>query len=314
MATVPLSSVQDVLTPREVGGVPGVTGLGVGTARLGAFWQGRGVREGARTLEAALDLGVTLVDTADVYARGIAERLVGRAVATRPEAVVMTKAGLLKTPQAWVAASRATGTRPSPSGLKASAAAGRCFHPGYLRWALEGSLRRLRMERIPVYLLHEPELSDVQDPQVVEAMTGFVREGLIGAWGVSTPDPQVAVAALDLPGTPWVQALAGPGHAALADRLAEHPRRGQAVLVGIGALGDGALVPELSERTGLPGSDVVASLLDRAIVRMRPDAVLLGMSTAEHAVRNLARLRAGAPLLDGPALERLLTPGEEPTA
>lgn len=314
MATAPLTSVQDVLTPREVGGIPGVTGLGIGTARLGAFWQGRGVREGARALEAALDLGVTLVDTADVYARGIAERIVGRATATRPEAVVMTKAGLLKTPQALLAASRATGTRPSPSGLRASATAGRCFHPAYLRWALEGSLRRLGTERIPVYLLHEPDLSALRDPQVVEAMTGFVREGLVGAWGVSTPDPEVAVAALDLPGTPWVQALAGPDHAALAGRLTDHPRRDRAVLIGIGALGDGALVPQLAERTGLPGSDVVASLLDRAIARMRPDGVLLGMSTAEHAVRNLARLRAGAPLMDGPALDRLISPGEEPTA
>ncbi|MBD4427377.1 aldo/keto reductase, partial [Xanthomonas citri pv. citri] len=80
---------------RPLGSELQASGLGVGTARLGAFWQGRGVREGARTLEAALDLGVTLVDTADVYARGIAERLVGRAVATRPDVAVMTKAGLL---------------------------------------------------------------------------------------------------------------------------------------------------------------------------------------------------------------------------
>lgn len=77
------------------------TALGVGTARLGAFWQKRGIPEGTAALSQALDLGIGLVDTADVYARGISERIVGRVVRTRPSTVVMTKVGLLKTPSVW---------------------------------------------------------------------------------------------------------------------------------------------------------------------------------------------------------------------
>ena len=61
-----------------------VSALGMGCAKLGAFWQGRSPGEGRRALDAALHAGVTLFDTADCYARGISERLVGRPPAAPP--------------------------------------------------------------------------------------------------------------------------------------------------------------------------------------------------------------------------------------
>lgn len=276
-----------------VAGDTGVrAGLGLGTARLGAFWQGKGVREGARALDAAFDLGVTVVDTADVYARGISERLVGRALRRHEGVTVITKGGLLKTPAALAQAARSGAGRPSAGGLRAAAPAGRCFRPDYLRWAVQGSLRRLGLDSLPVYLLHEPDLATVRDPEVVAGMERLREEGAVGAWGVSTPEDDVALAAMDLPGTPWIEALVGPGNDSLAEKLTVHPRRRESVLVGIGALGDGGQVARRAAVGRMGPAEAVASLAAEAVDRAAPDLLLLGMSTREHVRRNVARLMA----------------------
>ena len=57
-----------------------VSALGMGCAKLGAFWQGRSPAEGRRAIDAARHAGINLFDTADCYARGISERLLGRAL------------------------------------------------------------------------------------------------------------------------------------------------------------------------------------------------------------------------------------------
>src|SRR5688572_10733315 len=69
----------------------------VGCGRLGAFWQGRGVLEGRSAVLEALCLGIRSFDTADVYARGISERLIGNAIKGLGDAIVVTKVGQLKT-------------------------------------------------------------------------------------------------------------------------------------------------------------------------------------------------------------------------
>ncbi|HZT53736.1 MAG TPA: aldo/keto reductase, partial [Gaiellaceae bacterium] len=105
-------------------GGPRVSVVGLGTNNFGSrldYERSRAV------LDAALDAGVTLIDTADIYGQGRSEEHIGRALEGRRESVlVATKFG-------------------KPMDERPEEARGR---PAYVRWALEGSLRRLRTETI----------------------------------------------------------------------------------------------------------------------------------------------------------------------
>lgn len=131
------------------------------------------LRDGAaedpvRVVHAALDAGVTMVDTADAYGN---EELVGRAIAGRRDEVVLaTKFGLV-----WHA---------DPGGefdVRAD--------PTYVREACEASLRRLGVDRIDLYLLHHRS-STVPIEDTVGAMAELVARGAVRAIGLSnvTPD------------------------------------------------------------------------------------------------------------------------------
>src|SRR5215218_2691159 len=156
----------------------------MGCAKLGAFWQGRTPGEGRRALDAALHAGVNLFDTADCYARGISERLVGRALRGSGEAVVCTKVGLLKTPAALVLARRAgaRGDALRLAGLSRGGAAAGCYEPGYVTAALERSLRRLGRERVELLLLHAPPLQVIRAQRFLPALDELVRAGRVGAF------------------------------------------------------------------------------------------------------------------------------------
>ena len=117
-----------------------------------------------RLLRRAVELGVTFIDTANSYGPGISEELIAEALAPYPDGLVIaTKGGL---------------TRPRPSEWRPDG------RPGHLRSACEGSLKRLRTDRIDLYQLHSP------DPRVpldnsVGALVDLQREGKIHHIGVS---------------------------------------------------------------------------------------------------------------------------------
>jgi aryl-alcohol dehydrogenase-like predicted oxidoreductase len=110
-------------------------------------------------IHAALDAGITWIDTAEVYGDGTSEEIVGKAVAGRHEAFVATK----------VAPSRAG------------------FRPEEVRAGVEGSLKRLGREIIDLYQLHWPT-SKVPLEDTWGAMAGLVEEGLVRNIGVSNFD------------------------------------------------------------------------------------------------------------------------------
>jgi pyridoxine 4-dehydrogenase len=120
-----------------IGGDVPVHRLGYGTMRLvgdGAWGEPADPPEAKRVLRRAVDLGVTLIDTADAYGPEIAERLVGEALAPYPAGVVIaTKGGI---------------TRQGPAKTEYVGRA------GYLIQCIEMSLRRLKLERIDLYQLH----------------------------------------------------------------------------------------------------------------------------------------------------------------
>jgi pyridoxine 4-dehydrogenase len=120
-----------------IGGDLPVHRLGYGTMRLvgeGAWGEPADPEEAKRVLRRAVELGVTLIDTADAYGPEIAERLIGEALAPYPPGLVIaTKGGI---------------TRQGPAKTEYVGRA------GYLIQCVEMSLRRLKLERIDLYQLH----------------------------------------------------------------------------------------------------------------------------------------------------------------
>ena len=113
-------------------GGPAVSVVGLGTNNFG--WR-CDYEQSLAVIDAALDAGITLFDTADIYGQGTSEDFIGRALEGRRDRVVLaTKFG---SPMDEHPAER-RGSR------------------DYIRWAVEGSLRRLRTDVIDVYQMHAP--------------------------------------------------------------------------------------------------------------------------------------------------------------
>jgi aryl-alcohol dehydrogenase-like predicted oxidoreductase len=121
----------------------------------------------AAVLEAALGAGITFFDTADIYGgAGASERLMGEALAgRRDEYVLTTKFGMDM--------NGAEGIPEAPRGSRE-----------YIRWAVEGSLRRLRVERIDLYQYHQPD-GVTPIAETLAALNELVEEGVVGAIGCS---------------------------------------------------------------------------------------------------------------------------------
>jgi aryl-alcohol dehydrogenase-like predicted oxidoreductase len=140
--------------------------VGLGTWGLGGRAYGAVTQPRARSvLDAALDAGVRMFDTADIYGDGRAEALLGEALLMRPEVTLVSKIGYQ-----------------SERGRKQD------FSPDHLREAARSVVARLR--RPPdLLLLHSPPSCVLKDGEVLAAAQELVAEGLAGAVGVSVRSP-----------------------------------------------------------------------------------------------------------------------------
>lgn len=153
-----------------------VSELAIGTWGLGGDAYGAVTADDAeRVLRRAVDIGVSLVDTADAYGAGRMEHVVGKILRDHPDLVVVTKGGIDRT------------TDPARKDFSAS----------YVRSSVERSLKRLGAARIPVFLLHHPAPDTLHVGDAVEALEALKTEGKIGHWGVCAGDEDVARAAID---------------------------------------------------------------------------------------------------------------------
>ena len=133
-------------------GGPEVSVVGLGTNNFGRRCD---LEQTRAVLEAALDAGVTLIDTADIYGDGSSEDYIGRVLEGRRDRVVLaTKFG-----------------KPMADGPDLPRGSRE-----YVRWAVEGSLRRLRTDVIDVYQMHEPDPRTPID-ETLGALDELVRAG-----------------------------------------------------------------------------------------------------------------------------------------
>jgi aryl-alcohol dehydrogenase-like predicted oxidoreductase len=154
---------------RRLGSGPGVPAIGLGCMGMSEFYGEPDEDESVATIHRALDMGVNLLDTADMYGPFTNERLVGRAIAgRRDEAVLATKFGNDR---------REDGTRLGVNG-----------RPEYVRRACDASLGRLGVDVIDLYYQHRVD-PDVPVEETVGAMAELVRAGKVRHLGLSEAAP-----------------------------------------------------------------------------------------------------------------------------
>jgi pyridoxine 4-dehydrogenase len=270
----------------SLGGELRVNRMGFGAMRLtgrGIWGEPRDEAEARRVLRRAVELGIDFIDTADSYGPEVSERLIGDTLRPYPEGLVIgTKGGQVRPgPDQWV-----------PDG-----------RPEHLRSALEGSLRRLGLERIDLYQYHKPD-PRVPFEESVGTIINMQREGKIRLIGLSNVTPEQLRTALSMTEIASVQ-----NRFNITDRVADPvvelcESQGIAFIpwapLGGAELtrASGALRELAEEHDATPGQVALAWLLARSPQML----VIPGTSSVAHLEENTA---AAALHLDPAELRRL---------
>jgi aryl-alcohol dehydrogenase-like predicted oxidoreductase len=248
-----------------------VNRLGFGAMRV----TGKGVwgdppdRESAlAVLRRALSLGVNLIDTADSYGPEISEELIAEALYPYPEdLVIATKGGLERSgPGQWHRNGR----------------------PDHLRQACEGSLRRLRLERIDLYQLHAPD-PNVPIAESLGELNALQNEGKIRRIGVSNFDTGQLAEARELSTVVSVQNRYSINDRESEDVLEICEREGLGFLpwfpLGAGDVSDNAALADVAERHDASPMQIALAWLLQKSPAMLP---IPGTSSIDHLEENVA--------------------------
>jgi len=144
-----------------------ISEIGLGTNAVGGhnLFENLNEQDGKELVSAALDLGITFIDTADIYGKGRSEELVGEVLKkySREDFALATKGG-----RHWL----------EDGSVKTD------NHPQYLRGAFENSLKRLQMDYVDLYYLHFPD-NETPLAESIGELSRLKEEGKIRAIGIS---------------------------------------------------------------------------------------------------------------------------------
>lgn len=233
--------------------------------------------DASSAVRAGLDAGITVFDTADVYGLGRSERRLARALGRDIHNVtVITKGGV-----AWE----------NPSHGSTRARTRRDLSRAHLRSAVHGSLNRLGLERIPVYLAHWPD--DLHSlPEVVETLSSLQREGLIHRIGVSN----FSADELNQSGVLHTLSVVEVGHNLLqsGDQVLEVAKAAHIPVMTYGSLGQGFLTAKYPRKYEFAPSDQRHRLTqftqrsaahDALLDELRVVARSIGLTPGQAAIR-----------------------------
>jgi len=160
--------------------------VGLGTWQLGADWGEVSEDDALAVLQAAVDGGVTLFDTADVYGDGRSESLIGRFLRGRDDIVVATKMGRRVAQEA------------------------ENYTPENFRAWIDRSRANLGVDTLDLVQLHCPPSAVIDADTTYDALDDLVSDGSIAAYGVSVETTQQALSAISRPGVASVQIIFNP--------------------------------------------------------------------------------------------------------
>jgi aryl-alcohol dehydrogenase-like predicted oxidoreductase len=301
-----------------------VSEIGFGGARIGGLLADDGGRATSlRTLEAACDAGINFFDTADMYSQGESEILVGKAFRNKRDQVfIATKGGyhlprqrrliqLIKPLAKPIV--RALGLRRSAIPASLSGTVSQDFSPGYLREAVEASLRRLQSDHIDLYQLHSPPREELSGNRLQDALGLLARlktEGKIREYGIALDSVYDAVHCLDMEGIASLQMPFGLMDLQALDGVFDQVSERQFGIIARGCFGGGALKQSLTAaelRASEPQWEralqikrlaeqmqrsALEAALQFALSIERISVTILGMRTPEHVATNLQHYAA----------------------
>ena len=192
-----------------------ISEIGLGCQSLGGGLYYRSKRESIAVVHLALDAGVNFFDTSDHYSQGLSEEWLGEALkGRRARAVVATKAGTRYTPLGAAAGQLRPLLRPIGSQLRPLKLAfhrmrasqkRQDFSAGYLRRAVEASLRRLNTDYLDLFQLHKPPANELRSAEWLETVDRLQDEGKIRSYGISCANVDDARMCLERPSLASVQ-------------------------------------------------------------------------------------------------------------
>jgi aryl-alcohol dehydrogenase-like predicted oxidoreductase len=210
-----------------------VSVIGLGTWQLGADWGDVDDDAAADVLDAALDAGVTLLDTADGYGDGRSEVRIRQALAPRSDRpFVATKAG-----------------------RRADPFAAEQYTPENLRAWVDRSRRNLGVETLDLVQLHCPPPATYEDDRVYDTLEALVTEGAIAAYGVSVETVAEGLRAIQRPGVQSLQVILNIFRRKPLEELLPAARKADVGILARVPLASGLLTGKYDESTTFPADD-----------------------------------------------------------
>lgn len=211
-----------------------VSEIGFGAWQIGGAWGDVSATDAKAALHAALDAGVTFLDTADVYGDGRSEQFIAEVLAERggDRPFVATKAG----------------RRLSPHVAEG-------YTPENLRAFVERSLRNLRMDTLDLVQLHCPPPSVYYQPEVFDFMDRLVTDGKIKAYGVSVEKVEEGLKAIEFPNLQTIQIIFNIFRQRPAELFFAEARRRKVSVIARVPLASGLLSGKMTAATAFAADD-----------------------------------------------------------